>query len=223
MEIKDKPEHDPVADLHVVDAYMRWALLAAEEVAGKQGLTVVLRQAKLERFIDNFPPNELKVATGIKIQDYANLNAGLLNFFGRAGKSMVLRIGRLSAKHAIEQQGGLFGVAAIQTVAKVLPFGVVLQKTLEVQQNGFRKLGQAVGENLRLRLEDRGDKLAYIYEDCPCCGGKQATDPICWILTGAQQEGARSLMGKEVEVEEVECRAKGAPACVWEMSKSPKE
>ena len=61
MEITNKSVHDPVADLHVVDAYMRWALLAAEEVAGKSGLVVVLRQAKLERFIDNYPPNELKV------------------------------------------------------------------------------------------------------------------------------------------------------------------
>ena len=43
MEIKDKTPHDPVASLHLVDAYMRWALLAAEEVVGKKGLHVLLR------------------------------------------------------------------------------------------------------------------------------------------------------------------------------------
>jgi len=36
-------------------------------------------------------------------------------------------------------------------------------------------------------------------------------------------EGVRWLTGKEFEVEEVECRATGAPACVWEISKTPKE
>jgi len=38
MEIKDKTPNDPIASLYLVDAYMRWALLAAEEVVGKQGL-----------------------------------------------------------------------------------------------------------------------------------------------------------------------------------------
>lgn len=222
MDITNKTTPDPVADLHVVDAYMRWALLAAEEVAGKSGLAVVLRQAHLERFIDHYPQNELKVSSNITFGEYADLNAGLLNFFGRAGKSMALRIGRLSAKYAVEQQGGLFGVSALQTIVKVLPFGVVLTKALEVQQNGFRKMSQSAGETLRLRLEDRGDRLAYIYDDCPFCAGKQAPAHICWTFNGSVQEGVRLVTGHELEVEEVACRAKGDPSCVWELSKTPK-
>jgi predicted hydrocarbon binding protein len=31
------------------------------------------------------------------------------------------------------------------------------------------------------------------------------------------------LTGKVFDVEEVECRAMGAPACVWEVSKKAKE
>ncbi len=55
VQITENPTHDAVADLKVVDAYMRWALEAAEEVVGKDGLAVVLRDAKLERFINNYP------------------------------------------------------------------------------------------------------------------------------------------------------------------------
>ena len=62
MEIKDKTPSDPVASLYLVDAYMRWALLAAEEVVGKQGLTVLLRERGLQRFIDNYPPELLKIS-----------------------------------------------------------------------------------------------------------------------------------------------------------------
>jgi predicted hydrocarbon binding protein len=29
--------------------------------------------------------------------------------------------------------------------------------------------------------------------------------------------------GKELEIEEVQCRAEGAPTCIWEISKKPKE
>ncbi|MGH2523366.1 MAG: V4R domain-containing protein, partial [Anaerolineales bacterium] len=99
---------------------------------------------------------------------------------------------------------------------------VVLMKGLEVQQNGLRKLSQAVGQELHLRLEDRGDKIAYIYEDCPFCAGKQTTERVCWIFNGVLQESNRLVIGKDLEVEEVECRATGAPACVWEISKTPK-
>jgi predicted hydrocarbon binding protein len=217
MDITSKAEHDPVADLHQVDAYMRWALLAAEEVVGKQGLAVVLRDAGLERFIDNYPPEELKASGNITFGDYAALNAGLFSFFGRAGKSMVMRIGRLSAKHAIEQQAALFGIAAA-VASKVLPIPTQLKMGLERMQDGFRKI-----MDIRLRIEDRGDKLAYITEDCPMCAGKQAGEPMCWLWVGTLQEAARWQTGKEFEVVEVECRAMGAPACVWEISKTPKE
>ena len=222
MEINNRTEHDPVADLYQVDAYMHWALLAAEEVVGKRGLSVVLRDAGLERFIDNYPPEELKPSGNITFGDYAAFNASLLSFFGRAGKSMVLRIGRLSTHRAIEQQGALFGVA-VMVASKVLPIPTQLKMGMEKMQDGFRKLSQSAGQDQRQRIEDRGDKLAYINETCAMCAGKQASEPICWLFTGTLQESARWLTDKEFEVQEVECRAMGAPACVWEISKTPKE
>lgn len=221
MEIADKTQHDPVADLLIADAYMRWALLAAEEVVGKQGLAVVLRDAGLGRLIDNYPPNELEMSGDITFGDYASLNAGLFRFFGRAGKSMVMRIGRLSTKQSIEQQSTLFNLAA--TVAsKVLPIPSQIKMGMENMQKGFRKLYQAAGHDVRLRIEDRGKKLAYVAEDCPMCAGKQASEPMCWLWVGTLQEGIRWLTDMEFEVVEIACRAMGAPECVWEVSKTPK-
>jgi predicted hydrocarbon binding protein len=222
MEITDRTEHDPVADLYQVDAYMRWALLAAEEVVGKRGLSVVLRDAGLEHFIDNYPPEELKPSGNITFGDYAAFNASLLSFFGRAGKSMVLRIGRLSTHRAIEQQGALFGVA-VMVASKVLPIPTQLKMGMEKMQDGLRKLSQSAGQDQRQRIEDRGDKLAYIIETCAMCAGKQASEPICWLFTGTLQESARWLTDKEFEVQEVECRQVDRCACVWEINKTPKQ
>lgn len=221
MEIRNKPEPDPAVDLYLVDAYMRWALMAAEEVAGEHGLSIVLREAGLEHFIGNYPPDELRISRELTFGDYADLNAGLLNFFGRAAKSMALRIGRLSASQGIEQQSALFGLAAL-VASKVLPVPTQLKLGMENMQNGFRKLNQSVGQDFRLRIDDRGDRLAYIAEDCPFCAGKEASEPICWIWVGTLQESVHWLIGKEFEIAEVECRAMGAPACVWEVSKRPK-
>jgi predicted hydrocarbon binding protein len=222
MVIKKKAEHDPVADLYMVDAYMRWALLAAEEVVGQKGLHIVLREAGLERLINNYPPNELRLSGLLSYGDYADLSSGLLNFYGRAGKSMVLRIGRISAKHGIEQQGALFGLGAV-IAAKVLPLPTQLKIGLDTIQNGFQKLANSVGQVLHLRIEDRGDKWAYVAPECAMCAGKQADDRICWLFNGTLQESLHWQTGKDLLIEEVECRALGAPACVWEVSKTPKE
>ena len=215
--IKNKAEHDPVADLSIVDAYVRWALLAAEEVIGKSGMTAVLRQIGLEHLIDNYPPESLQVSGNFKYGDFANLNSGLLDFFGRAGKSMTMRMGRISARHAIDQQSELYGLAAL-VASKILPVSTQIKLGLEAMQNGYRR----VMPHVRLRIEDRGDKWAYITETCTMCAGKEATDHICWTFSGILQELLRWQTGKEFEIDEVQCRAQGAPTCVWEIAKKPK-
>lgn len=222
MQIRDKKEHDPVADMYVVDAYLRWALLAAEEVVGAKGMHVVLRQAGLEKLINNYPPNEPAVVSHFTFGDYASLSAALLNFFGRAGKSMALRIGRLSAQHAVEQQSATFGLNTLVKASRLLPFAAQQKAGLMVMQNGLRKLSEAVGQASLLRIEDRGDRLAYVDETCAYCAGKEADMPICWAHNGVLTQSTLWLTGKEVEVVEVSCRAMGAPACVWEVSKTPK-
>lgn len=221
MEIRDRADHDPATDMLLVDAYMRWALLAAEEVVGKNGLAVVLRQAKLEQFIGNYPPEQLKVSTGLTLYHYASLNAGLLNFFGRAARSMALRIGRSSARYAINHQGALFGTAAL-LASKVLPVSTQIKMGLSAMQAGFRRLSQAVGQERQLALEDRGDAWAYIDYNCPMSAGKQSDEPIGWIQTGAIQEALHWQIGKEFEVEQIACRSTGAPASIWLIYKTPK-
>jgi predicted hydrocarbon binding protein len=221
MVIMSKTECDPVADLHMPDAYMRWALLAAEEVTGKQGLAVVLRQAGLERLINNYPSDQLVADSHLTCNDYVNFFSGLMGFYGRAGKSMLLRIGRLSAQRAIQQQGALFGLAAI-LASKVLPTPAQLKMGMENMQGGFRKIWGSFGQEMELRIEDRGNKLAYVAATCPMCAGVEADQPICLTFTGTLQEATHWVSGQEFEVEEVECRATGAPACVWEVSKTPK-
>ena len=221
MEVKDKP-NDPIARLYLVDAYMRWALLAAEEVVGKQGLQVLLRERGLERFIDNYPPELLKISGTITLGDYAQLCAGLLTFFGRAGKSMVIRSGRLNAKYAIEKQSGVYNVAA-KTAAKLMPSGMQVKLVLDSLVNGYNKLYAENGQELHFSVEDRGAKWAFISVECPLCAGKSADMPMCWGRIGTLKESLAWLTGKDFDVEEVECRALGAPACVWQVSKAPKE
>lgn len=221
MEIRDRTDHDPATEILLVDAYMRWALLAAEEVVGKNGLAVVLRQAGLEQLIGNYPPEQLKATTGLTLGHYASLNAGLLNFFGRAARSMALRIGRNTARYAIDHQGALFGTAAL-LASKVLPVGTQVKMGLSAMQAGLRRLSQSVGQERHLALEDRGEAWAYIDHDCSMSAGKASDEPIGWIQTGAIQEALHWQTGRDFEVEQVACRSMGAPASVWLVYKEPR-
>ena len=220
MVIRARPKPDPVAALRIVDAYVRWALLATEEVIGKRGLAVVLRDANLAHLIDNYPPDETRIVGDLTFGDYANFSSELLSFFGRAGKGMLRRIGRLSAQHGIRQQSSLFGLATVLS-SKILPIPLQLKIGLSHMQSGLTKLNQEAGQEVHPRLEDQGERLAYVDPECWQCAGKVADEPICLIRAGTLQEALRWLTGREFTVREVKCRAMGALACVWEIDKTP--
>ena len=106
---------------------------------------------------------------------------------------------------------------------KLLPYPTQIKMGLENMQGGFRKIWGQFGQEMRLRVEDRGDKILYISGTCPMCAGKKVSKAMGLSFTGSLQESVRWATGKETEIEEVECRALGAPACVWEIGKRPKE
>ena len=49
-------------DSMIVNALVRQALASAQEVMGENGLNAVLRSSGLERFVGNFPPDNLEPA-----------------------------------------------------------------------------------------------------------------------------------------------------------------
>jgi predicted hydrocarbon binding protein len=218
VEVRHKPVHDPVADLPMVDAYLLWALQAAEQVIGTQGLTTILRRSGLEKLINNYPPESPVPSGQFTFDDYGTLCAGLIDVYGYSGKSMMLRIGRLSAKLAVLKQRELFDLAKLES-ARELPLELNLRAGLEVLQTGY----QALMPHMRYRLEDHGAAWAYITETCPMCAGQQATQAMCWLFSGVLQEAAHWQTGRLFEVQEVACRALGDVACVWEISKQPLE
>lgn len=220
MPITNRP--DPTTQIKMINSYMLWALLAAEEVVGKQGMNAVLRDAKLERLIDHYPPDDLTVSAGYTFGDYASLNAALLTFFGRAGKSMALRVGRLSAKYGIEKQGAVFGLTAL-VASKFLPIPAQIKMGLDTMQSGFRKIWKETGQDVNLRVEDRGNVTAYIDSSDPFSAGKVSDAPMGWIQIGALQEGLKWSTGREFDIKQTACRSMGAPESVWEVSKTPKE
>ncbi len=223
LEIRNKTEHDPAADLYVPDAYLRWLLLTAEDTIGKLGLRVVLRKAGLEHLIGNYPAYEQpRPSKKFTFGDHAALNAGLLEFCGRHAESQMREMGRVMGKYSVVEQGALYGIGTV-SFPKFASVPAQLKIAMEVILEGVRNASLSISQDHRLFLEDRGHKLAYIVQDCNFCAGKESNRPMCMYLTGNLQGGLHWLTGEEFYIEEVECRAMGAKACVWEIDKQPKE
>jgi hypothetical protein len=214
---------DPVAKLYQPEAMLRWAMLATEEVAGKQGIAVILREAGLERFIDEYPPEVTKNAGKSQMAEYANLNAALLTFLGRGGPSLANRVGRSGFRMGLEQYGSLLGGAAVAGL-RLIPEGQRARVGMEMMKKNFEMVyAHSQNEPIKIVVEDTPEKIFFHNHHCPACAGKHSDTPICYLGSGLLQEGMHWLMGKEYQVTEIACRAQGAPACVYEISKTPKE
>lgn len=122
-------------DFVVANALMRQALVAVEEVTGKNALAAVLRAAKLDPYIDNLPPNDLSPA--IQSSDYARLNEAIEVFYGRGGRGILQRIGKASFEYGLREQPALLGLAGL--ALKILPPKQRIQFVLNNMASALKK------------------------------------------------------------------------------------
>jgi predicted hydrocarbon binding protein len=222
MKITNKADLDPVTQVPQIEAYMRYALISAEQMVGKQALEIILREHQMQRFINNYPPEKIELSLDFTHKDYANLCTALIDFYGEAGKSRSIQFGRISTKPALEKQGVFFNVAA-KTALKFLPLSLQIKTVLESIKNDLDKIYKEIEHDVSVSVEDRGDKWAYIDRSCALCAGKTSDVPICWGWVGTLAESLNWLTGKEFEIDQVECRAMGEQTCTWEISKAAKK
>ena len=104
-------------DSMIINSLVRQALTSAQEVMGDHGLTTVLKTCGLERFVGNYPPNNLEPA--IQASQYAKFNEAIEAFYGRGGKGILRRIGKASFQYGVREQSALLGVAGV--ALKLLP------------------------------------------------------------------------------------------------------
>jgi len=187
------------------NALMRQAILAISEVMGERGLKVVLRQVGLARYVDELPPNDLE--QGVSTAEYAALNQAVEEFYGRAGKGMLQRIGRASFRYGVEEQAMLMGVAG--TALKVMP-----QKTrVKFILSQMAKSLMDVNEDTHIEVQETPEGFVFADFTCGVCCCRQAEHSICHLYIGSISEAVKWATGHDYEVREIECRAMGAEAC----------
>jgi hypothetical protein len=193
----------------IVNALVRQALVAAQEVMGENGLHVVLRSSGLERFINNLPPDDLN--PGIKTGEYARLNQAIEDFYGRGGRGMLRRIGKASFQYAVRDQAALLGIAGV--ALKLLPVKQRIKFVLNSMVGALKKSNPQVDA----WVDESGDRLAYCESTCAICFERRSDQPICHLYVGSVGEAVRWATDQEYEITETHCIAKGDPYCRFEV------
>ena len=187
------------------NALMRQAIMAIGQVMGQRGLRIVLRQARLERYVDELPPDDLE--QDVSTVDYAALNQAVEEFYGRAGKGMLQRIGRASFRYGVEEQATLMGVAG--AAIKLMP-----QKTrIKFILTQMAKSLMDVNQDTSIEVQETPQGFVFADYTCGVCCCRKAEHPICHLYIGSISEAVKWATGQEYEVREIECRATGAEAC----------
>jgi len=184
---------------------MRQAILAIGQVMGERGLKVVLRQAGLARYVDELPPDNLEL--DVTAAEYAALNQAVEEFYGRAGKGMLRRIGRASFRYGVEEQATLMGVAG--TALKLMPRKTRIKFIL----TQMAKALMDVDEETYIEVYESPEGFVFADFTCGVCYGRQAGHPICHLYVGSINEAVKWATGQDYQVREIKCRAMGAEAC----------
>ena len=196
-------------DAVIINSLVRQALTSAQEVMGDNGLNAVLRTSGLERFIGNFPPNNLDPS--IQASQYAKLNQAIEEFYGRGGKGMLRRIGKASFQYGVREQSALLGVAGV--ALKLLPEKQRIKFILNGMADALKKSNPAVNA----WVDESGERLAYIESTCAICHSRHSTVPICYLYAGSITEAVHWATGRDYQIAETHCLAKGDEYCRFEV------
>jgi predicted hydrocarbon binding protein len=200
-------------DAVILNALVRQALVAAQEVMGENGLNAVLRSSGLERFVGNFPPNDLNPS--IQASQYARFNAAIEDFYGRGGRGMLKRIGKASFEYGMREQSALLGVAA-GAALKLLPERQRIKFILNQVAGALKKSNPQV----EAWVDDSGERVAYLESTCAICNSRTSETPVCHLYVGSIGEAVRWATGREHEIIETQCIAKGDPHCRFEVGEA---
>jgi len=200
------------AELMIVNALVRQALTSAQEVMGENGLNAVLRTSGLERFVGNFPPDNLEPS--IHASQYAKLNEAIEAFYGRGGRGMLRRIGKASFQYAVREQAALLGIAGV--ALKLLPEKQRIKFILNSMAGALKKSNPQVNA----WMDDSGERLAYMESTCAICYDRHSTDSICHLYAGSIGEAVQWATGKEFKIIETHCLAKGDEYCRFEIGEA---
>lgn len=188
----------------------RRVLLAIQEVMGVNGLNIILRRARLERYINRLPPANRE--GGMRAAEFAALSQSVEEYYGTGARGMLNRIGREVFAQSMQENKVAAAVEGV--IGRVLPAQLRLRQAL----NRLAADLSAPDSKISVHLDDR--RLVVAADAGDAAVGRTSSAPVCHLMVGEIQAAAYQATGREFDVVETSCRAKGDAACRFEIGES---
>lgn len=189
---------------------IRRFMLAIQEVMGLSGLMTILRQAGLQRYGAALPPNNKESL--LHAAEYAAIIQAIENYYGRGARGTLNRIGHASFHKLVQSQQ--LQARVYQLMFRMLPIQNRKMMTLEWLAQEI----SAPGGQVTVHLDDR--HIAFVDQQSDATFGRTRETEICWVTLGEIQEALKWCTGLEHDVSEMSCRAKGDPACRFDIGEA---
>jgi len=187
--------------------YARCFMRAVQDEIGVYSLHMLLRNAGLDRYIEDLPPDNSRPE--ILASEFAALHNAIREYFGRGARGSLNRIGRVTWQlmfndASIGYRVGLFA-------ARLLP---PLPRNRKVLEHLAAQMREPDGD-VSVHLLDRD--LIFMDTSSDSTFGQTVDEPICWATLGMIQAAIIWATGEEQDVDEISCRAAGATACKFRI------
>ncbi len=189
---------------------IRRVLLAIQEEMGRNGLYATLKLAGLDRFINALPPDDADAE--VRASEYAALIQAVETQFGSNARGQLNRIGHSTFKQIIAAEPMMWRWIAISHVL-LSPRRKLRRALKQLAKNMAEPDGQVA-------VYSDDQRLLLVDETSDGTVGRARNTEICWLTLGQIQECASWAVGKPYDVAEVSCKAKGDPACKFEVGEA---
>ncbi len=182
--------------------------VAQAEIGGDE-LSALLTRVDLRP-----PVTKRKALSGLEgyraAEYYATFQQALRLYYGRGARGALLRIGHGMWQDMVAQ-ANLMEKAELEIVRR-LPVPARRRRVLEMVAGRLREGGGSAS----VRPLDT-DLLFSDRSSAATCGQSSPNRAICYVTLGMIQEAIRWATGQEADVEEIACKAAGAPACEFKI------
>jgi predicted hydrocarbon binding protein len=204
----------PKSGLYYPNKFARIALLAFEDVMGKNGLNAIVNLANLPDLIDNYPPDNLD--RQFDFSDLSAIQGALEEMYGpRGGRGLAQRAGRATFNDSLRNFGALAGVGDM--AFKVLPLPAKMRIGLAAMAKIFSQMSDQ-----HSTVSEHDDHYLYTIHRCPVCWGRHTDKPACFIATGLLQAGVTWVSGgMEFRVVQTTAKSVGDVTCDFVIYKEP--
>jgi predicted hydrocarbon binding protein len=140
---------------------------------------------------------------------YASIQHALRLFYGRGAHGILMRIGA-NMWTGMASQVAFLEKAELE-IARRLPVPARRRRMLNLVAGYLREGGGAASVHT-LDLD-----LLLVDQSAAATTGQTSAEPICFVTLGLIQGALLWATGHEVDLEEITCKAAGAPACEFKV------